>query len=255
LIWVGLSRTWSKMNSQKNTFNQTSLSNNTSATQCQARVWHSHKPTQGHWDNQCSMKASFNGLCTKHAKQEAVCCVPCTTTEDGKKRIGLYMGRINQWQPGMEGIPPFKDQNNFVRILWETPEMYALIINQVANGLAKWPGKKELGNGYANKFKKMWGGNSSPSEVADDPDWPQNNAIDHEYAELVAEQESVSSSDSEDSVTSSDQTSYSNLEWKLSCLDELDKFTDGQTQIKSAKFLQSIIRNKLLPSPLPIATC
>ena len=37
----------------------------------------------------------------------------------------------------------------------------------------------------------------------------------------------------------------SNLEWKWSCLNELDKFTDGQTQIKSAKFLQSIIRGKL----------
>lgn len=248
------------MNSQMNTFNQTSLSNNTSATQCQARVWHNDKPTQGHWDNQCSMKAGFNGLCTKHSKQEAECCVPCTTTEDGKKRVGLYMGRINQWQPGMEGIPPFKDQNNFVRILWETPEMYALITNQVANGLAKWPGtKKALGNGYAKKFKEMWGGNSSPSEVADEPHWPQNNAIDQEYAELVAEQESVSSSsDSEESVTSSDQTSYSNLEWKWSCLDELDKFTYGQTQIKSAKFLQSIIRNKLhadIGWSVPIATC
>jgi hypothetical protein len=247
------------MNSEMNTFNQTSLSNNTSATQCQARVWHSDKPTQGHCDNQCSNKATFNGLCTKHAKQEAECCVPCTTTEDGKKRVGLYMGRIDQWQAGMEGIPPFKDENNFVRILWETPEMYAVITNQVANGLAKWPGKKKaLGNGYAKKFKEMWGGNSSPSEVADFTHWPQNNAID---AELVAEQESVSSSsDSEESTTSSDQTSYSNLEWKWTCLDELDKFTDQQTQIKSAKFLQSIIRNKLNENAeigwsVPIATC
>tara|TARA_Y100000385_G_scaffold86369_1_gene88734 strand:- start:1823 stop:2476 length:654 start_codon:yes stop_codon:yes gene_type:complete len=44
---------------------------------------------------------------------------------------------------------------------------------------------------------------------------------------------------------SPNKTGLSNLQWQLHCLDELDKFTDAQTQIKAAKFLQSIVRTKL----------
>ena len=232
------------MNSEMNTFNQTSLSNNTSATQCQARVWPKNGPTQGHCNIQCSKKPSFNGLCTSHAKQEAECCVPCTTTEDGKKRVGLYMGRINQWQAGMEGIPPFKDENNVVRITW--PEMYALITNQVSNGLATLPPKKQLGSEWNNKIAKANLAQTWPSSDTE----PISSSVESSDSEECS---------SEESTTSSDQTSYSDLEWKWTCLDELDKFTDEHTQIKSAKFLQSIIRNKLNENAeigwsVPIAT-
>ena len=120
MIWTGPSRIWCKMNSQMNTFNQTSLPNNTSVTKCQARVW-----GDGSGNNQCSFSPGVTGLCTKHAKQEAKCCVPCTTIEDGKKRIGLFMGRINQWQDNIVGILPFKDENNVVRIIgWASPETF-----------------------------------------------------------------------------------------------------------------------------------
>ena len=237
------------MNSQMNTFNQTSLSNNTSATQCQARKWGT-----GSGYDQCSRDACFNGLCNQHANQEAKCCVPCTTIEDGKKRIGLFMGRINQWQDNIVGILPFKDENNVVRIIgWASPETFDAIIDQVANGLATLPPKGQLGSDWNNKVAKALAtldylAQTSPSS-------------DSENSETISS--SVESSDSEESseeesVGSSDQTSYSNLEWKWSCLDELDKFTDGQKQIKSAKFLQSIIRNKLnqgIGWSVPIATC
>jgi hypothetical protein len=45
------------MNSQMNTFNQTSLPNNTSVTQCQARVW-----VDGSGNNQCSLPAGVTHI-------------------------------------------------------------------------------------------------------------------------------------------------------------------------------------------------
>jgi len=157
------------------------------------------------------------------------------------------MGRIDQWQDNIVGVPPFKDHNNVVRILWDTEEMYALIINQVANGLAILPPKGQLGSEWNKKINKAIAMTTQATQASPSSD-----------TESISS--SVESSDSEESVASSGQTSYSNLEWKWTSLDELDKFTDGQTKIKSTKFLQSIIRNKLHENQeigwsVPIATC
>ena len=101
---------------------------------CQARTW-----GDGSGECRCSFAAGPNGLCTKHAKQELECAVPCSTTDNGHKRLGLFMGRINQWQDGVEGILPYKDELGLLRIVWPSDHMKAIIRTAIEDGTCKYP--------------------------------------------------------------------------------------------------------------------
>ena len=101
---------------------------------CQARTW-----GDGSGDHQCTFGSGSNGLCTKHAKAEQECCVPCTTTDNGNKRVGLYMGRINQWQDGVEGILPYKDELGLLRIEWTSDHMKSIIHAALEDGTCQRP--------------------------------------------------------------------------------------------------------------------
>ena len=101
---------------------------------CQARTW-----GDGSGECRCSFGAGPNGLCAKHAKQELECAVPCSTTDNGHKRLGLYMGRINQWQDGVEGILPYKDQLGLLRIEWTSDHMKAIVEAALEDGSCKRP--------------------------------------------------------------------------------------------------------------------
>jgi hypothetical protein len=103
--------------------------------QCQARVW----GEKGIGNDQCSLSASNDGLCTRHHKMWEQSSQPCQTTENGNKRLGLFMGRIDQWQDDKEGILPFKDQNGFVRIEWASEDMRAVLDSQLESGEATRP--------------------------------------------------------------------------------------------------------------------
>ena len=97
--------------------------------QCEARIW--GKLHDGY--ERCSKGAGPTGLCGQHAKQEAECSIPCTVSEDGSKRVGLYMGRINQFQEGdtEDNLPPYMDSNGYVRIHWCSARM----VHQVREGI------------------------------------------------------------------------------------------------------------------------
>lgn len=100
------------------------------ANRCEARIW-----GDDHDGNErCFFSAGENGLCTKHAKAEAECCVPCSVSEDGTKRLGLFYGRINQFQDGEPNIPPYKDSNGIVRIQWTSDLMRRHISNEIQEG-------------------------------------------------------------------------------------------------------------------------
>ena len=87
--------------------------------QCEARIWGKlHDGTE-----RCSKRAVQNGLCGGHAKQEAECAVPCTVNSDGSKRVGLYMGRINEFEEDEPNIPPYMDYDGYVRIHWNSDKM------------------------------------------------------------------------------------------------------------------------------------
>jgi hypothetical protein len=109
---------------------------------CMARVW-----GNGQGKEQCSLSASNEGLCTKHHNMWLECSKPCQVTTDGKKRLGLFMGRIDQFQDDMEGIPPFKDQHGFIRINWETVDIENLVNQQIKDCVARRPPKSQRGSG------------------------------------------------------------------------------------------------------------
>ena len=98
--------------------------------QCEARIWGKvHDGTE-----RCSKRAGPNGLCTKHSKAEAECGVPCTVNSDGSKRVGLYMGRIGDFQEGEANIPPYMDSDGYVRIHWNSDSMRSHIREGIREG-------------------------------------------------------------------------------------------------------------------------
>ena len=132
---------------------------------CEARVWGDGKSS-----TQCSFAKTGDGCyCTKHQKQADVTCQPCQTNEDGSKRIGLFMGRIDDWQDGEEGVLPYKDQNGLVRIDWESDDMRALVSEQLESGSIRRPetgvGAKK-GRKTTKKSKKTEQAESAAQELA-----------------------------------------------------------------------------------------
>lgn len=105
------------------------------ANQCEARIW-----GNDHDGNErCFFSAGENGLCTKHAKAEAECSVPCCVGSNGAKHLGLFYGRINQFQEGEPNIPPYKDVNGIVRIQWSSDLMRRHISNEIQEGRCRLP--------------------------------------------------------------------------------------------------------------------
>lgn len=100
--------------------------------QCEARIW--GKRHDG--SERCSKPAGPTGLCGGHAKQEAECAVPCKVSDDGSKRVGLYMGRITQFQEDVDepNLPPYMDSNGYVRIYWNSPKMTEHIRDALQQG-------------------------------------------------------------------------------------------------------------------------
>ena len=111
---------------------------------CMARVWGSGSGT-----DQCSFSKK-NGLdyCTKHAKLAAICCEPCKVDANGKK-MGLFCGRIDQFQDGEDGVPPYKDATGIIRIEWTSDEMKTRVEEELGNGV-----EMHLQGGRSSKKKK-----------------------------------------------------------------------------------------------------
>ena len=84
---------------------------------CMARIWGT-----GSGRDQCKYAKKEGDLCSKHAKKAAICSQPCTHING--KSIGLWMGRIDQFQVGEPGVPPYKDVEGKPVISWTgDPEM------------------------------------------------------------------------------------------------------------------------------------
>ena len=123
--------------------------------QCCARVWGS-----GSGFDQCSFAAKEGDFCTKHAKQAEITCEPCQVDDDGKK-VGLFCGRIDQFQDGEDGVPPYKDASGVIRIEWTSSEMKARVEEDMEAGASKelQGAKKKTGG------RKKKGATKSPSTV------------------------------------------------------------------------------------------
>lgn len=140
-------RSYSKK--EKPSPNKQAKKERTIENQCQARIW----GTCHDGSERCFFNAHTNGLCTKHAKAESQCAVPCTLSSDGTTHIGLFYGRIDQFQEGEPGIPPYKDSNGCVRIKWTSDFMRRHISNGIEQGTCKFP-NTGLGAKKTKKTKK-----------------------------------------------------------------------------------------------------
>ena len=114
---------------------------------CQARLWPAKKDGGAEdGTDQCSMTAGPSGLCTRHAKSEAICNIPLTLDDNGHHK-GLWHGRMSQMQEGEPEYPPYKDANNVVRLQmsYVAPSLKAYIQKELEAGKCQMPGSKKQG--------------------------------------------------------------------------------------------------------------
>ena len=95
---------------------------------CIARIW----GKSGSGNEQCKSKKKEGDYCMKHYKQAAVSEQPCVRDDNGNK-VGLFFGRIDQFQEGLE-VPPYKDNHNIIQIIWKNGEVERCIKTDVTNG-------------------------------------------------------------------------------------------------------------------------
>ena len=114
--------------------------------QCMARVWQS-----GSGLDQCARgRIDGQDYCKTHAKKAMCGVTACQVEEEGKGlasvpaklRIGLWCGRIDEWQDGEEGIPPYKDSDGIIRIEWSNETIKARIASELEEGTARHAGER-----------------------------------------------------------------------------------------------------------------
>lgn len=109
----------------------------TDSNRCVARVWSS-----GSGLDQCSKprnsKVDGCEYCIMHHKEALESTIPCQFSEDGNRKVGLFMGRID------EPIP-YKNQAGEIVIIWNTPEMKAIVAEELKNGASYCKFIKEAG--------------------------------------------------------------------------------------------------------------
>jgi len=115
---------------------------------CMARIW----GKSGSGNEQCKCKQVDGEYCKKHYKQAVVSEEPCIRDENGVK-VGLFFGRIDRFQEDLYGIPPYKDRNNRIQIIWKNDDVATHIETDIENG--------------CKHFKKQKNKQKSPSVVED----------------------------------------------------------------------------------------
>ena len=108
----------------------------TAENRCMARVW-----GDGSGSNQCKCaRADGSDYCSRHGKQAAICEIPCQLDDNGKK-MGLFCGRIDQFQEGTNLAPFMVDGE--IRIEWNSLEHKEAIAAGMENDTIRHRKKKE----------------------------------------------------------------------------------------------------------------
>ncbi len=108
----------------------------TAENRCMARVW-----GDGSGANQCKCaRADGSDYCSRHGKQAAICEIPCQLDDNGKK-MGLFCGRIDQFQEGTTLAPFMVDGE--IRIEWNSLEHKEAIVDGMENNTIRHRKKKE----------------------------------------------------------------------------------------------------------------
>ena len=116
----------------------------TPESRCMARAWQ-----DGSGFGQCAKsRTNDTDYCNAHFKKARICDTPLKVDPSaielahvpGKMKIGLFMGRVDQFQDGQEGIPPYKDELGIIRIEWTGDEMRSLLTGDLEAGTARYAG-------------------------------------------------------------------------------------------------------------------
>ena len=113
---------------------------------CMARVWQT-----GSGCDQCSKSRADGDYCKSHAKKAAIGELAIQVHPDSvglahvpaSARLGLWCGRIDEFQDGEDGVPPYKDQEGIIRIEWTSDDMKARVSAEVDAGTARFAGGGE----------------------------------------------------------------------------------------------------------------
>ena len=97
--------------------------------QCMARIW-----GKGSGNERCSKISTVGDYCSSHHKKAKNGETPCKLV--GGIKQGLWMGRIDTYQDGLFGIPPYKDDAGCIRIIWNSDEMKKIVAEDVSRGTA-----------------------------------------------------------------------------------------------------------------------
>ena len=106
---------------------------------CMARVWQT-----GSGMDQCFKSRADGDYCKSHAKKAIIGELAIQVHPDSQglahvpasARIGLWCGRIDEFQDGESGVPPYKDPNGVIRIEWTSDDMKARVASDVDAGTA-----------------------------------------------------------------------------------------------------------------------
>ena len=116
-------------------------------SRCMARAWQ-----DGTGFGQCGKsRTNDTDYCNAHSKKASICETPLKVDPSALEsahvpsslRIGLFMGRVDQFQDGQDGIPPYKDEHGIIRIEWTGEDMRNLLANDVEAGTARYAGGGE----------------------------------------------------------------------------------------------------------------
>jgi hypothetical protein len=100
-----------------------------SKRQCMARIW-----GKGSGNDRCSKISTVGDYCSSHHNKAKNGETPCKLV--GGQKQGLWMGRIDTYQDGLFGIPPYKDDTGCVRIVWNSDKMKQIVAEDVSRGTA-----------------------------------------------------------------------------------------------------------------------
>jgi len=116
----------------------------TPESRCMARAWQ-----DGSGVGQClKSRTNDTDYCNAHFKKASICDTPLKVDPSaielahvpGNMKIGLFMGRVDQFQDGQDGIPPYKDEHGIIRIEWTGDDMRSLLTGELEAGTARYAG-------------------------------------------------------------------------------------------------------------------
>ena len=153
---------------------------------CMARVWQT-----GSGGDQCSRSRADGDYCKSHGKKATIGELAIQVHPDSiglahvpaSARLGLWCGRIDEYQDGEDGVPPYKDHEGIVRIEWTSDDMKARVAAEVDAGTARF-----AGGGEKKTKRKTKSPNTVDNQLAEDMEQSNDDTSTTGLLEALAEE-------------------------------------------------------------------